>query len=383
MTRLELVVGPPAHGGHCVSRVDGRVVFVRHALPGERVVAVVTEQRRAYWRADAVEVLDPSPERVTPPCPYAGPGRCGGCDLQHASAPAQLAWKTAVVRDQLARLAGLPDHPVTVDAVGGGLLHWRSRTRYAVSELGVAGLLAHRSARVVPLDECLIARDSSVVLERSWPPSSSVEAVVSSGGDTAVLVDGSPVEGPPVVRERAVGREWTVEPGGFWQVHPRAPDTLAGTVVELLSPRRDEYAWDLYGGAGLFAAALGCRVTVVEASARGVAAARRNLPGVDVVHAPVERAVPRLSTPDIVVLDPPRAGAGRVVVEGIVAAGPRAVAYVACDPATFARDVGTFRAAGWRLADLRAYDIYPMTHHLECVGLLTPAGAGPGAPRPR
>ncbi len=386
--RLELTVGPPAHGGHCVSRVDGRVVFVRHALPGERVVAVVTQERRGYWRADAVEVLTASAERVAPPCPYAGPGpaSCGGCDLQHASVPAQLAWKADVVRDQLARLAGLPDVPVRVDAVPGGPLGWRSRVRYAVSPLGMAGLRAHRSATVVPVDECLIAVGSSDVLSRSWPPGSSVEVVASSGGDSTVLVDGSPVSGPPLVREHAGGREWTVDAGAFWQVHPRAADTLAAAVRELLAPEPGWPTWDLYGGAGLFSAVLADAVgpqgtvTLVESDPRGAAAARRNLADlrtVRVVHDRVERVLSRLPPPEAVVLDPPRTGAGAAVVRRIVAAGPRAVAYVACDPAAFARDVGTFRTLGWRLAALRAYDLFPMTQHVECVGLLVgPAWRG-------
>src|ERR1700754_3594354 len=103
---VTLTVGAPAHGGHCVARIDGMVVFVRHALPGERVTAVVTEVHSEYLRADAVEILDPAPERVTAPCPYAGAGRCGGCDLQHVTQAGKLDWKTAVLHEQLTRLGG-------------------------------------------------------------------------------------------------------------------------------------------------------------------------------------------------------------------------------------------------------------------------------------
>ncbi|HET6211373.1 MAG TPA: TRAM domain-containing protein [Micromonosporaceae bacterium] len=381
--RLELTVGAPAHGGHCVSRVDGQVVFVRHALPGERVVAVVTEDRTSYLRADAVEVLEASPDRVPPPCPYAGPDRCGGCDLQHASAGAQLAWKAAVVREQLARLAGLPDFPVRVDALPGGLLGWRSRVRYAVSAADRAGLLKHRSHEVVPIDRCRIAHPAIQALDvtaRLWSAVSSVEVVASSAGDVTVLA-GDVVSGPAVVRERAVGREWTLDAAGFWQVHPGAADALAGAVLSLLDPAAGENAWDLYGGAGLFAAVLAERVgpqgtvTVVESDPHNVAAARRNLADLEavrVVPGRVERAIRRLPVPDVVVLDPPRTGAGATVVRDLVAAAPRAIAYVACDPAAFARDVGTFGTLGWRLARLRGYDLFPMTHHIELVGLLVP-----------
>jgi tRNA/tmRNA/rRNA uracil-C5-methylase (TrmA/RlmC/RlmD family) len=370
--RIELTVGPPAHGGHCVARESGLVVFVRHALPGERVVAEVTEVHRGYLRADAVEVLEASPDRVAAPCPYAHPDGCGGCDLQHATAAAQREWKAAVVREQLARLAGVSSD-LEVRALPGGLLDWRSRVRYTVDAAGRAGLLKHRSHEVVPIERCLIAHPSIQalpVLSEKWPEDS-VSTVASSAGEVVV--------GPGAVHERAVGREWTLPADVFWQVHPAAADTLASAVLELLEPRPDETAWDLYGGAGLFAAALasaGARVTLVESSAAATAAARSNLDGppqVEVVSARVEQALRRLTGPvDLVVLDPPRSGAGASVVRAVVAARPRAVAYVACDPAAFARDVGTFREAGWQLAEVRAYDCFPMTHHIECVGLLAP-----------
>src|SRR3954451_11553733 len=129
---FEVTVGPVAHGGHCVARHEGRVVFVRHALPGERVVVRVTEDRQpGFCRADAVEVLEAAPDRVPRPCPYSGPGRCGGCDWQHVTHEGQLRLKAAVVREQLARLAGL-DVDVVCEALPGGPLRWRSRARFAV-----------------------------------------------------------------------------------------------------------------------------------------------------------------------------------------------------------------------------------------------------------
>lgn len=364
-----------------MSRVDGQVVFVRHALPGERVVATVTEVTRSFCRADAVDILDAAPGRVAQPCPFARPDLCGGCDLQHAAGPAQREWKATVVREQLARLAGLTEVDVPVAPLPGGLLGWRSRVRYAVSDSGVPGLRKYRSHEVVLIDRCLIAHPAIQaldVLAVRWPGEDSVTAVASSRGDVTVLASGRVAAGPARVREHAAGREWTVDAAGFWQVHPHAPDTLTAAVRDLLAPRPGEHVWDLYGGAGLFAAALApavAGVTLVEADRRGVAAARRNLrdlPGVRVVPGRVERALGRLPVPDLVVLDPPRAGAGAAVVRAIAAAAPRAVAYVACDPAALARDIGTFRTLGWRLAALRAYDMFPMTGHVECVALLTP-----------
>ncbi|MFI2713142.1 class I SAM-dependent RNA methyltransferase [Micromonospora sp. NPDC018662] len=396
--RVELTVDAVAPGGHCVARVGGQVVFVRHALPGERVVAEVTELHRGFARADAVQVLDASPDRVTPPCPYARPGACGGCDLQHVAPAAQLDWKVAVVREQLTRLGRLTDAQVDalgvrVEALPGGPLGWRSRVRYAVDAAGRAGLLKHRSHEVVPIDRCLIAHPAIQELPvlppsgARWPDADAVETVASTGGDVAVVAyaDGvaTAVRGPERVRETAAGRSFTLPASGFWQVHPAAADALVGAVLDLLDPRPGESAWDLYGGAGLFAAALagrvdGARVTVVESAPDGVAAARTNLadlPAVEVVAARVETALARrrITGPvDLVVLDPPRSGAGAAVVRGVVAAEPRAVAYVACDPAAFARDVRTFAEAGWRLAALRGFDLFPMTQHVELVGLFLP-----------
>ncbi|MCA2216103.1 class I SAM-dependent RNA methyltransferase [Jidongwangia harbinensis] len=391
--RVEVVVGAPAHGGHCVARIGGphgQVVFVRHALPGERVTVEITELHRGYLRGDAVEVHEAAPDRVTPPCPYARPGACGGCDLQHVAEDAQLAWKTAVVSEQLSRLAGFTDDEidrlgVRVERLPGGTLGWRTRIRYTVDAAGRAGLLQHRSHQVVPIDRCRIAHPTLQALDlttRHWPTESTVEAVASTGGDVTVRSD-RVLTGPAEVTELAAGRRWQVPAEGFWQVHPDAADTLVSAVLDLLRPAPGETAWDLYGGAGLFAAALAgrtsARVTVVESAPLGVAAARTNLadlPGVEVVPARVETALARrrITGPvDLVVLDPPRSGAGAAVVRAVVAAAPRAVAYVACDPAALARDLATFARSGWRTVELRAFDLFPMTQHIECVALLTPA----------
>ena len=409
--RVELEIGVVAHGGHCVARhggPHGQVVFVRHTLPGERVTAEITELHKGYLRADAVEIHQASPDRVAAPCVFAHPGGCGGCDLQHVSAEAQLTWKTAVLREQLQRLAKT-DFPVRVEAlpapVGDPLLGWRTRVRYAVDAAGRPGLLQHRSHQVVPIDRCLIA-DPAIqeldLLGRRWDTEDALEAVAGSTGDVTVLAhpagsavlppedpDDAPapgtsrvlLSGPEEITEQAVGRTWTIPPESFWQGHPAAADTLVATVMDLLEPVEGETSWDLYGGAGLFAAALAgrtkARTTVVESSPVGVAAARTNLADlrVEVVAARVDAALGRrrVTGPvDLVVLDPPRSGAGAKVVGLIAAASPRAVAYVACDPAALARDIATFQGLGWRLEALRAFDCFPMTQHLETVALLVP-----------
>jgi tRNA/tmRNA/rRNA uracil-C5-methylase (TrmA/RlmC/RlmD family) len=391
--RYVVRAGKIAHGGFVVARHDGVVVFVRHALPGELVVAEVTEGHEGdrFLRADAVEVLEAAADRVQPPCPYARPGRCGGCDFQHVAVPAQRTLKAGVVAEQLQRLAGLAVD-VEVAAVPGDHdgLGWRTRVQWAVAADGTPGLRRHRSHEVVPVDSCLIAHPGLPDVARSaWPDASSVESVVTSTGERLRLVttrDGSSfADGPLVLTEEAAARRWRVTGSGFWQVHPGAADALVEAVLEGLAPRRGEHALDLYAGVGLFSAALGDRVgrtgqvVAVEADEEAVKDAVANLadlPQAAVLHARVDRAMRDPGTvaarADVVVLDPPRTGARREVVAAVAARSPRAVAYVACDPAALARDVALFAEHGYRLASLRAFDLFPMTHHVECVAILTP-----------
>ncbi|HEX6248063.1 MAG TPA: class I SAM-dependent RNA methyltransferase [Nocardioidaceae bacterium] len=388
--RYQVEVGPVAHGGHFVARHEGRVVFVRHTLPGEQVVVEVTEgdEGSTFLRADAVEVLSASDDRVPAPCPFAGPGRCGGCDFQHVSPVAQRGLKAAVVREQLQRLAKV-DLDVVVEAVPGDHdgLDWRTRVQFAVGPEGRAGLRRHRSSEIEYVDRCLIAHpDLPDVLGRDWPGLATVEAIVSGTGERlrVLAAEGeATLDGPQVLHERAADRTFEVSGSGFWQVHPGAADALVTAVLGALDPQPGERALDLYSGVGLFSAFLADRVgptgavVAVESDPVAVADAERNLgdlPQVEPVVDRVERALRRGSAGercDVVVLDPPRVGARREVVEAVAGLAPRAVAYVACDPAALARDAAIFAENGYRLAGLRAFDIFPMTHHVECVALLT------------
>lgn len=370
---LDLDVGAVAHGGHCVARHEGRVLFVRHALPGERVRAVVTEDGGgSFCRADALAVLSPSPDRVPAPCAWARAGGCGGCDWQHAEPAAQRALKADVLAEQLARLAGV-ELRVPVEELPGGALGWRTRVRLAVDDEGRAGLRAHRSHDVLPVADCPISRPGMLppVLERTFPPGADVEVVASADG--AVGVDGPSVQ-------RAAGREWALSPGVFWQVHPALPDVLAGVVGDWAGAPAGGTAWDLFGGVGLFAAVLARQVgpdgdvVVVESSRAAVAdgrAALADLPQVRFRPGRVEQVVAHLPAPDVVVADPPRKGLGRALVGALADAAPARIVHVACDPAALARDVGLLAGRGYALADLRAFDAFPMTHHVEAVALFT------------
>lgn len=414
---VELEVGPVAHGGFCVARHEGRVVFVRHALPGERVRARVTEARpgQRFVRADCVEVLTASSHRTTPPCPYAGPGLCGGCDFQHVELAHQRQLKTAVVREQLQRLADL-DVDVEVESVPGdvGGLGWRTRVEFAVDPSGAIGLHRHRSREVLPVKTCLIADPRVVatgVLDQTWPGEVAVDVAAPSTGEPVVVAVPSGEADAPLLRERVAGRhlnaEFEVGARGFWQVHPGAAATFVDTVLDMVAPQPGDTALDLYAGVGLFAAALaaavgpGGRVIAVESDARAVASAERNLapyPWVLAVRTRVDDAFgvprPRRSGPaparatrprklrrhpllppraDVVVLDPPRTGAGRLVLQETAALGPRGIAYVACDPAALARDTAFLQELGYELVGLRAFDAFPMTHHMECIAHFRPS----------
>ncbi|MFC6067262.1 class I SAM-dependent RNA methyltransferase [Streptomyces ochraceiscleroticus] len=427
----EVEVGPVAHGGHCIARTDeGQVLFVRHALPGERVIAKVTdgEEGARFLRADAVQVLEASKDRVEAPCPFSGPGRCGGCDWQHAKPGAQRRLKGEVIAEQLQRLAGLtPEEagwdgtvvPAPGDKVPAGEVPaWRTRVQYAIDAEGHAGLRKHRSHEVQPIDHCMIAAPGVSELgieKREWPQIATVEAIAATGShDRQVILTPKPggrlpiveldkpvsvmrigekdkgvhrVHGRPFVRERAAERTWRVGNGGFWQVHPQAADLLVESVMRGLMPKKGDMALDLYCGVGLFAGALADRVgdkgavLGIESGKRAVEDARHNLADVDRVrieHGKVDQILPRtgITDVDLVVLDPPRAGAGRKTVEHLASLTPRRIAYVACDPAALARDLAYFATAGYVPKRLQAFDLFPMTHHVECVAILVPEGKG-------
>ncbi|GAA2204019.1 class I SAM-dependent RNA methyltransferase [Nonomuraea monospora] len=408
---LELTVGPVAHGGWCVARHEGRVVFVRHALPGERVIAAVTEETTRFLRADAVEILEASPDRVVPPCPYAGPGRCGGCDWQHATLDAQRRLKAQVVAEQLHRLAGI-EREVVVEEVPGAKdgLGWRTRVQFAATPAGELGFRRHRSHDIEVVDACLIAHPEVEAVgaeDHTWQGAAGVEVIASSGGDRAVVVAPRPrrsvtvpdLEAPAsvlldqgkgrtvprrgsgVLHEQVGDREFRVAGSGFWQVHPGAAETLLDAVLAYAAPEPGEWALDLYCGVGLFAAGLAeivgpeGAVFGLESEAAAVRDARanlRDLPQARVERGRVEEALDRfqIERADLVVVDPPRAGLGRDVVERIVSLDALRIVYVSCDPATLARDLAWFGERGYVLSDLRAFDAFPMTHHVECVALV-------------
>ena len=402
---LELEVGAIAGGGGCVARAqDGKVVFVRHTLPGERVRARVTAETSSYLRADAVEVLNASPDRVEPPCPHSGPGRCGGCDFQHVAMAAQRRLKAARIAELLGQIARV-ETEVEVEAVVGDDegLGWRTRLRLAVDRDGRAGFRRHRSHRVEKVDTCLVATPevtATGVLGTRWPGASELEVVTGLKKGAAVVsvaprghaqprlpnIDAGLVVRRTVRREPGAvymevrGRTYRVSPGVFWQAHRGAAEALLAAVLDAIGDCAGDAVTDLYAGAGLFAVALAHRVgpqgtvLAVERDRRACADARHNATGLPQLLVDEEEVTPGLvatgiGRPSTVVLDPAREGAGIGVMRALAELTPalRRVVYVSCDAASFARDARVLLDGGWTLTSLRAFDIFPMTEHVELV----------------
>ena len=413
---VEVLLTGVAHGGEAVGRLpDGRAAFVGYAIPGERVRIRVVEDRGRWARAELLEVLEASPDRVQPPCPYFGQGACGGCQLQHVAPARQLAWKRQVVEEQLARLGGVVDPPVD-DAVappGGWPQGYRTWARFAVDGEGRLGFRRAGSHDVVPIDRCLLLDDATQAARDAagdaW--TGATEVLVATGGGAAVLGvqpgegslppmpgQGSPVPGlavltgagaavlrdPGAVVHEVARRRLRVTAGSFFQPGPAGAATLVDLVTKAADVRDGDVVLDLYAGMGLFSGALadaGGDVVAVERNRSAVRDAEHNLAGahVDVVRARVEQVVRRMARAgeraDVVVLDPPRAGAGAEVVRDVAALRPRVVVLVACDVARLARDARTFREAGYGLVRAVPVDQFGHTAAIEVVAAFAPLDA--------
>ena len=386
----------PATGGGVGRTVDGRVVFVRHSLPGELVRVEITETTANFSRADAVEVIEPSPGRVVAPCPYAYPGGCGGCDLQHASLEAQVSWKAQLVVEHLKRIADV-DREVRVietDLDAGGS---RTRLRCAVDAEGRLCLRAARSHELIGLENCWIADPSlAPAFRTSWDGAEEVELRAIGDGQPFAVVKrdthrgtiyeicslrGEPLEPSTQSRVSVHGHVFSVGPRSFWQSHRAAPELLLDTVLEFADVAPGDHVADLFSGVGLFsvplalAVGIGGKVTAVESSPYAVRDARQNADGLRQMKVREWSVSPRsvndaVGEGDVVVLDPPRGGLAKGVAAALVRRAPRRLVYVSCDASTFARDLKLLAAGGFALADLRVYDLFPMTEHVELVANL-------------
>ena len=385
-----------AAGGEGVARLDdGRVVFVRGGLPGERVTAEITDERRRFLRAATVDVLEPSADRVAPPCPLEDSG-CGGCGWQHVTHEAQVRLKEEIVLDTLRRAGGIeppaPGSGLPLAATG-----WRTTVRAAVDDDGRAAFRGHRSHDTVALDGgCLVAHPLvDEVLRTAYFPTPAKEVTVRAGaatGERLVVVrpgaagsdvpDGTLLVGTDElasgrrawIHEVVAGRRWRISADSFFQGSPAGAEALVAAVRRAVGDGLDSGARlvDLYGGVGLFAGTLGAsgdgRVVVVETNRSALADARVNLadlPGARILGADVSRWRP--SPADVVIADPSRQGLGAGVVGRIGATGAGTLALVSCDVASLGRDAGLIARDGWHLESLSLVDLFPHTPHVEVV----------------
>lgn len=359
---MQVRVEKVAHGGHFIARNEGQVIFIRDTAPGELVEVEITSKAKGFLRANVLEVIEPSPERITPPCSYAG--KCGGCDFQHLNLSYQRHLKAEVIKEQFSRIAKM-DVDVEVHEVL-PTTRYRTHIRGVANEAGHFGIYASRSHDIIPISDCLIAGEELHVEKIATEQFEPMEPIEVPQGDQ--------------IRE-VKGKKLLVKAGAFWQRHRNAPDTLTTKFLELAKLKAGEHLLDLYGGVGLFSSVAidllgpGGRIDLIESSIPATDSAKENFKdhqNVKIIRDDVLKGLKSIKRADVVVLDPPRAGAGADLVAQLIRIKPSRIVYVACDPASLARDVKTFTENGWKLRSLDGFDLFPMTQHIESVCLLEP-----------
>lgn len=357
-----------SHGGRAVGRIDGQVVFVTGAYPGETVEAVVTGGGRRHLEARTLTVLDPSPGRVDAPCPHFG--ICGGCQWQTAAYAFQLDWKREVVADQLLHLGRLPEIEVLPTLAPGPAYGYRNRMDFKLVG-GRPALLRAASHEPVQLDVCLLMADAMQPLFHDLQPPPGTERVTLRAGigtgETLVLFD----DETGILHEKVAGVVFRITGQAFFQVNTAGAESLVALVDRALSPGSGDVMLDGYSGGGLFSATVGggCKAVVAVESDRIATEDLAYNTSARVIKGRFERSLSRLPARfDLAMVDPPRAGLGVEGVGVLISGRPRAIAYVSCDPASFARDAALLIGHGYRLDWVQPVDMFPQTFHIEMVG---------------
>jgi tRNA/tmRNA/rRNA uracil-C5-methylase (TrmA/RlmC/RlmD family) len=383
---VQVTIEKVAHGGHFIARHDGAVIFVRHAIPGEDCTIQITSTGSSFNRADVVSVETPSEFRVEAPCRFANRNGCGGCDFQHISVDHQRSLKSDVIAEQFSRIAKM-NLRVEVEEVGEST-HWRTRAIATTDRNGKLGFYKSRSHSIAPVTDCIICIESmnfSEIASRDFKGDVRVEISASNTGERSIALAPTRgeekarlTEGPAVLHENVSGKSLEVSQDSFWQSHKNAPEVLTQAVLDFAQLKTGEHVLDLYGGVGLFSAAfldavgLTGHVDLIEGSKVATADAARNFAAysnITIATGDVVKLLPRITAADVVILDPPRDGAGKEAVAQVARLAPRAIVYVACDPAALARDTAYLADHRYSLVKVRAFDLFPMTHHIECVAL--------------
>lgn len=405
---FELTLDEMVHGGQALGRHAGRAIFVPYAIPGERILARLTDDRGRYAFAAGATLLEPSPHRVEPRCPHFGPGGCGGCHFQHIDYAAQPGYKRDVVIDQLTRIGGFSDPVVHPTLPSPDAWAYRHHATFHVDAESSLCFVGTDNQTLIPIEECHIIRpelldlfyelnlDGIPELDRVRLQSGSdgdLMAILSTRDDEApelevtlpvsinfLLSDNEPVNliGASHVTYAVRGRRFRVTAGGFFQVNLPQAAALVDLVLARLDLRGGESVLDLYAGVGLFTAFIAERaslVTSVESYPPAVTDADENLAdldNIDLIEGNVEDVLPDLEGPfDAAVLDPPRTGLDVRALDALVAHAPGRIVYVSCEPSTLARDAKRLVKHGYRLVDVQPVDMFPQTYHIECVALMS------------
>jgi 23S rRNA (uracil1939-C5)-methyltransferase len=395
------------YGGHAMGRLpDGRAVFVPYCLPGETVRVRLLEEKRGHAKAELIEILETSPDRIPPRCTPAA--ACGGLHYQHIAYPRQLEFKREIVRDQLERIGRQSNVNVEPVVPSPKTWHYRNNVQFHVTPDGKLGFVEPGTNQVVPAVDCPLAEEPLNVI---WPqlelePGTGIERIslrLGADEDILLLLEGLEVNPPEFSIEdlpvsavysgpagpillagsdylilEALNRQFKVSAGSFFQVNIPQAEAMLQFVLDQVQLGGDEEVLELYSGVGLFSAFLAPRarhLVAIESTPSSTDDFVYNLDefdNVELYEAPVEHALQGLNLlPEIVLADPPRAGLGRKVVEQLLKINAPRIVYVSCDPATLARDIRQLVEAGYHLEKVNPFDMFPHTYHIETIVLLS------------
>ena len=400
---IEVELSSHAFGGDAFGRLpDGRAVFVPFAIPGEQVSVRLVQEKRSYARAELLEVLESSPQRIMPRCKHYG--MCGGCHYQHLTYEAQLVAKQEILRQQLQRIGAIVDPPVSTTIPSPSAWEYRNHIQFHLAHSGALGFHQARSDQVFKIEECHLpetaigvvwpqldleyipdlerigirqgaGEDVQLILESGSPETPAINVVELPLSVVHLSPEGQLVlAGSLAVAFEILERTFRVSAGAFFQANSGVAAAMVAHLLERLPLHPGVTLLELYSGVGLFSAFLASRIgrlVAVEASPYACADFEANLAefeNVELYEAQAEQVITNLGLhPDIILVDPPRGGLGKDVAEGVAGMQPECIAYVSCDPATLARDARTFTSAGYQLAGVTPFDAFPQTYHIESI----------------
>ena len=380
---ITLNVGNIANGGHFIGRHNDQIVFVRHSLTGERANVKITAVNSKFAFGDAIEIIKKSKDRVTAPCKYAHPEGCGGCDFQHIDPITQSNLKKIVIQDQFKRIAKIEINPeiISKDSLKG--LNWRTRLNLAISENKKLGLHAHKSNKIIEIDECLIAVEGinkSEIFNKKWENEDNIKISYSSANDMNISQLGKNISGPDKLNEVVDDNKYYISPKSFWQSHKNAPRFLLEQVLKFANIKEGERVCDLYGGVGLFTLPISKilgengEVHLIEVNRVCIDDATEmfaDIKNIFIHHGTVEQKLGSIKKINTIILDPPRNGVSKQVINQMIEKKPQTIIYVSCNPSTLARDTKILTDNNYTLTNIVGLDLFPMTHHIECVASFT------------